>query len=87
MITHQPARRCHSQLDHGSHSKAGKVHGREPCRINPQDAALRNIKEGSLVRIFNQRGSCVSAAQIDPGVGKSVLMMATGAWYEPDWLL
>lgn len=84
MITHQPARRCHSQLDQGSHSKAGKIQGREPCRINPQDAAERGIKEGNLVRIFNQRGSCVSAAQIDAGVGKSVLMMATGAWYDPD---
>ena len=85
MITHQPARRCHSQLDHGSHSRAGKIKGREPCRINPQDAAERGIKEGSMVRIFNQRGSCVSAAQLDPGVRKNVLMMATGAWYDPDW--
>ena len=85
MITHQPARRCHSQLDHGSHSRAGKINDREPCRINPQDAAKRGIKEGSMVRIFNQRGSCISAAQLDAGVRENVLMMATGAWYDPDW--
>jgi biotin/methionine sulfoxide reductase len=85
MITHQPARRLHSQLDHGSHSRAGKINGREPCRINSQDAAERGITEGSMVRIFNQRGSCVSAAQLDPGVLKNVIMMATGAWYDPDW--
>lgn len=84
MITHQPARRCHSQLDHGSHSKAGKINGREPCRINPWDAIERGIKEGDIVRIFNHRGSCLSAAQLDKGVRKSVLMMATGAWYDPD---
>ena len=85
MITHQPARRCHSQLDHGAHSRAGKINGREPCRMNPQDAAARGIEEGSMVRIFNHRGSCVSAAQFDSGVREGVLMMATGAWYDPDW--
>ena len=85
MITHQPARRLHSQLDHGAHSRAGKINGREPCRINPQDAIERGITEGSMVRIYNHRGSCVSVAQLDPGVRKNVLMMATGAWYDPDW--
>ncbi len=85
LITHQPSRRCHSQLDHGSHSRAGKISDREPCRINPEDAAKRGIKDGSMVRIFNQRGSCVSAAQLDAGVRENVLMMATGAWYDPDW--
>lgn len=85
LVTHQPARRLHSQLDHSAYSRAGKVKEREPCRINPQDASERGICEGELVRIYNRRGACISAAIIDEGVRKGVLMMATGAWYDPDW--
>lgn len=85
LVTHQPERRLHSQLDHGVHSRNGKVENREPCRINPNDAAFRDIAEGDLVRLFNSRGSCISAARLDSGVRPGVIMMATGAWYDPDW--
>ena len=36
LISHQPERRLHSQLDDSAHSRAGKIEGREPCRLNPQ---------------------------------------------------
>ncbi|MCC0014020.1 MAG: molybdopterin-dependent oxidoreductase [Hoeflea sp.] len=85
LISHQPERRLHSQLDHGSHSLAGKIHDREPCRMNPKDAAGRGIGDGDLVRLYNGRGSCISAAILDPGVRPGVVMIATGAWYDPDW--
>jgi len=84
MISHQPARRLHSQLDHASHSRAGKLHGREPCRMNPRDAEERGIADGDIVRLSNARGSCLSAAILDPGVRPGVVMIATGAWYDPD---
>ncbi|MAS04108.1 MAG: Asp-tRNA(Asn)/Glu-tRNA(Gln) amidotransferase GatCAB subunit C [Ahrensia sp.] len=84
MISHQPARRLHSQLDHASHSRASKLHGREPCRMNPRDAEERGIADGDIVRLFNARGSCLSAAILDPGVRPGVVMIATGAWYDPD---
>lgn len=85
LISHQPERRLHSQLDHGSHSRAGKIHDREPCRLNPKDAATRGIGDGDLVRLHNGRGSCISAAILDQGVRPGVVMIATGAWYDPDW--
>jgi biotin/methionine sulfoxide reductase len=85
LISHQPERRLHSQLDHGSHSRAGKLQGREPCRMNPQDAAARNIAEGDLVRLFNDRGACISAVRLDADLLPGVVMIATGAWYDPDW--
>jgi len=85
MVSHQPARRLHSQLDHSSHSRGGKIKGREPCNLNPRDAASRQIREGDMVRIFNDRGACLSVAQLDPGVREGVVMIATGAWYDPDW--
>ncbi len=85
LISHQPARRLHSQLDHSAHSRAGKISDREPCRLNPDDAVERQLKEGDLVRIYNNRGSCLSAVQLDSGVLQGVVMIATGAWYDPDW--
>lgn len=85
LITHQPDRRLHSQLDQSTHSRAGKIHGREPCRLNPNDAKSRNIQNNDLVRLYNKRGACISAALIDENVRPGVVMMATGAWYDPDW--
>lgn len=85
LITHQPARRLHSQLDHSSFSRKGKVKDREPCRLHPRDAARRGIADGDLIRLFNKRGACISAAMLDPQLMPGVVMMATGAWYDPDW--
>ncbi|MGO7493781.1 Asp-tRNA(Asn)/Glu-tRNA(Gln) amidotransferase GatCAB subunit C, partial [Rhizobium ruizarguesonis] len=33
---------------------------------------------------FNARGSCLAAAVISEDVRKSVMQLATGAWFEPD---
>ncbi|MFK5978266.1 MAG: molybdopterin-dependent oxidoreductase [Rhizobiaceae bacterium] len=85
LVSHQPTRRLHSQLDQSSYSQAGKIKGREPCNINPSDAAKREIKDGDMVRIFNDRGACLSVARIDASVREGVVMLATGAWYDPDW--
>ncbi len=84
LLSHQPSRRLHSQLDHGAYSRAGKIGGREPCRVNPDDARRRGIADGDTVRLFNDRGGCLSVACLDPGVREGVVMIATGAWYDPD---
>ena len=85
LVTHQPARRLHSQLDQSRHSRAGKLHDREPCLLNAGDAETRGIGDGDQIRIFNGRGSCISAAKLSNNVLPGVAMMATGAWYDPDW--
>ncbi|WP_311028229.1 molybdopterin-dependent oxidoreductase [Mesorhizobium koreense] len=85
LISHQPSRRLHSQLDHGAHSRAGKIKGHEVCRMNGTEAAKRSIASGDLVRIFNDRGACIAAAEIDDRIRDGVAMIATGAWYDPDW--
>jgi biotin/methionine sulfoxide reductase len=84
-VTHQPARGLHSQLDQSRHSRAGKLHDREPCLLNAGDAETRGISDGDPIRIFNGRGSCISAAKLSDNVLPGVAMMATGAWYDPDW--
>ncbi len=63
----RPAR-LHSQMDPGPVSRRRKVAGREPIRINPPDAARRGIRDGDVVRVFNDRGACLAGAVLDDGV-------------------
>ncbi len=83
LVTHQPGDRLHSQMDPASVSRGHKVHGREQIRIHPRDAEARNIKAGDVVRVFNERGACLAAARVDPALSLHVVMMATGAWFDP----
>lgn len=82
LITNQPAHRLHSQLDMASPAQAAKVAGREPCRLNPGDAAARGIADGDVVRLFNDRGSCLAGVVLRDDVRPGVVQLSTGAWYE-----
>lgn len=84
LVSHQPETRLHSQLDHGPVSRAQKRKDREPCRINPEDATSRGISEGDMVRVFNDRGACLSVAQLSADLHPGILSMPTGAWYDPN---
>jgi len=83
LIANNPTTRLHSQLDVGAFSQAAKVQGREPIRIHPTDAAERGIRNGDVVRVFNDRGSCLAGAVVTDAVRRSVVQLATGAWYDP----
>ena len=66
MISNQPKDKLHSQLDHGSHCRAGKINGRAPVALNPGDATARGIGDGDAVRLFNDRGWCLASAVLNP---------------------
>ena len=83
LLTNQPRTRLHSQLDHGIYSRESKTRGREPILINPADAAERGIRNGDVVRLFNDRGSCLAGARLSLMVRPRVMLMATGAWFDP----
>ena len=83
LLSDQPSTRLHSQLDHSPHSMAAKVKGRQPVTLNPQDAAARGIGDGDLVRIYNDRGACVSAAILSESLRPGVARLSTGAWFDP----
>ncbi|GAA1852315.1 molybdopterin guanine dinucleotide-containing S/N-oxide reductase [Pseudonocardia ailaonensis] len=83
LISGQPDRRLHSQFDNGSHSRAGKVAGREPVLINPADAAARGIVDGAVVRLHNARGECLAGAVVSDRIRPGVVRLSTGAWYDP----
>jgi biotin/methionine sulfoxide reductase len=83
LVSHQPATRLHSQYDHGSVSLASKVQGREAMTMHPQDAAARGLKAGDVARVYNDRGACLAGVKIDDGVKPGVVVLPTGAWFDP----
>jgi biotin/methionine sulfoxide reductase len=83
LISNQPATKLHSQYDLGPHSEAARIAGREVLRLHPEDAAARGIATGNLVRVFNDRGACLAAARITDEVRPHVVVLPTGAWYDP----
>ncbi|MBV9377892.1 MAG: Asp-tRNA(Asn)/Glu-tRNA(Gln) amidotransferase GatCAB subunit C, partial [Alphaproteobacteria bacterium] len=84
LIANQPATRLHSQLDFGATSLKSKIQNREPVRINPQDAAARGIRDGDVVRLFNDRGACLAGAVLSDALLPGVVQLSTGAWYDPE---
>jgi len=84
LVSHQPPGRLHGQLYQTAAGRAHDVAGREPVRISPADAAERGIADGAPVRLWNGRGEMLAGAVVDAGVRPGVLVMATGAWWDPD---
>lgn len=83
LISDQPARRLHSQLDFSDWSQNGKVAGREPIFMHPLDAEERGIVSGDVVTVFNDRGRCLAGVQVSEKIMPGVVRMSTGSWYDP----
>ena len=84
LTSNQPAARLHSQMDPAPISIAQKVSGREPLWINPLDAKARNLRDGDITRVFNDRGACLAGVHVTDQIRPGVVQLATGAWYDPD---
>jgi anaerobic selenocysteine-containing dehydrogenase len=48
--------------------------------ISEQDAAIKGIKDGDQVKVFNQRGEVILAARIRKKVRKGVACLPQGFW-------
>ncbi len=83
LVANQPRTRLHSQLDFGGHSGDSKHRGREVARMHPQDAGLRGIADGDIIRISNERGACLAGVIVTDGIREGVIQLPTGAWYDP----
>jgi len=84
LLSNQPKTRLHSQFDHAANSRNAKIKHREIVRMHPNDAATRNITTGDIVRLYNDRGSCLAAAVTTDVLRKGVIELPTGAWYDPE---
>ncbi|MDA8370977.1 MAG: molybdopterin-dependent oxidoreductase [Nocardiopsaceae bacterium] len=83
LIANQPSGRLHSQQDMGAHSRSQKIADRAPLRLHPQDAAERGIADGDVVRVFNDRGSCLAGVEVSEDLRRGVAQLSTGAWFDP----
>jgi anaerobic dimethyl sulfoxide reductase subunit A len=80
-IGHHSKRRVHSTFDNLPWMEEA-----EPQRLwmNPQDAAARGIKDGDLVKVYNDRGTVKVKVKITPRLIPGVCSLPQGAWYTPD---
>lgn len=85
-----PRYRFHSQYDTISwlheipaHKLIKDGYYYEVLWMNPRDAEVRSIKDGDLVRIFNERGFVVTAAYVTGRMMPSVVRISNGAGYNP----
>ncbi len=85
LISNQPSHRLHSQLDNAEMSQKSKIHGKEPVMINSKDAAERDINNGDIVMLYNARGRVLAGAKISDNVMPGVVVLSTGAWFDPNY--
>ncbi|OAJ95919.1 trimethylamine-N-oxide reductase TorA [Vibrio bivalvicida] len=79
-----PDKRLHSQMCESEEFRATyAVQGREPVYINPVDAKAKGIKDGDLVRVFNDRGQLLAGAVVTDSYPSGVIRIEEGAWYGP----
>jgi len=52
--------------------------------MNKADADRRKIKNGDLVKVFNDRGALIARCRITPKIMPGVIDIPQGAWYKPD---
>jgi biotin/methionine sulfoxide reductase len=84
LLTPQPSRRLHGQMDWSAVSAQQKTDGRERVTMHPTDAQSRSIQDGDLVRLFNDRGACLAIAALSVDLRPGVAMLPTGATFDPD---
>lgn len=84
LLTPQPDRKLHGQMDFSSYVRAGKLRDRERLTLHPADARSRGIGDGDNVRVFNSRGACFAVALIDDALLQGVAILPTGSTYDPD---
>ncbi len=55
----------------------------EPVWINPQDAAARGIKDGDIVKIYNERGTILGGARVTERIIAGAVSQDHGARHDP----
>jgi biotin/methionine sulfoxide reductase len=82
LVSPQPGDKLHSQME----SAIADQPGARPAaiEINPVDASARNLTDGDLVRVFNERGACQARAHVSDDIRPGVVSLSTGAWFDPD---
>lgn len=85
VVSPHPWFRLHSQMDQSEKLRSlYKVQGREPVRINSEDAASRGIEDGDLVELYNDRGTVIAGAVVSDEIMPGVVSIYEGGWPQLD---
>ena len=85
VVSPHPWYRLHSQMGNSAKLRElYKIDGREPLRMNRQDAEERGIEEGDLVEIRNDRGAVIAGAVLSDDIMPGVVALYEGAWPDLD---
>jgi anaerobic dimethyl sulfoxide reductase subunit A len=52
--------------------------------VHSMDAEARDIRDGDMVRVFNDRGETILPAKVTERIMPGVVEIPEGAWYDPD---
>ncbi|MBY7142064.1 molybdopterin-dependent oxidoreductase [Virgibacillus sp. NKC19-3] len=74
-------RRCHSSFDN---NKWLEEIGPQVLWMNESDASDRNINDGDMVKIFNERGEIQMPVEVTNRMMPGVAAIPQGAWWDPD---
>jgi trimethylamine-N-oxide reductase (cytochrome c) len=91
VVSNHPHWRVHANCDDITwcrEAKTGKVRGfdgyqYEPLWLNPRDAEARGIKDGDIVKIFNERGAVLAGAYVAERIMEGAVSIDHGARYDP----
>jgi anaerobic dimethyl sulfoxide reductase subunit A len=80
-LTHHYMQRVHS-----THDKIDWYEEAWPQRIylNNMEGEARGLKDGDLVRVFNDRGQMVLPCRLTPRIMPGIVDIPQGAWWTPD---
>jgi anaerobic dimethyl sulfoxide reductase subunit A len=81
LITTHYWRRTHSRFDNVPWTKELEA---QSVFMNGADAQARGIKDGDMVRVFNDRGQTILTACVTEKMMPGVVDIPEGAWYAPD---
>lgn len=81
VVSPHPWYRLHSQMGNSERLRdLYMVQGREPVRINTEDAAARGIADGDLVELYNDRGTVIAGAVLSDEIMPGVVSIYEGGW-------
>jgi molybdopterin guanine dinucleotide-containing S/N-oxide reductase-like protein len=91
IVSNHPRWRVHAQCDDVTWFReipTCKIRGPddymyEPVWINPVDAAVRGIKNGDVVRVFNERGGVLGGAYVTERIMPGAICQDHGTRYDP----
>lgn len=80
-IGHHTKRRTHSTHDN---NPWGEEVEQQTIWINPIDASSRNINDGDIVKVYNDRGIVQISARVTNKIMPGVTSIPQGAWWTPN---